>query len=194
MQPAPGRTNGGTFGTPRSFIAGIWRGINRFIGYEQIFIVASSGHKGCLTIMPFMYPDEDKSTPEVQLSEDLSSAKLFQGCRGKRMRVTELYCYLVECPVIYARPQASILFGNKEKAESSKGSRWMDVALLQCLLDILLHGLLFGDGERINFASGHWFTKQDVNGTVTWSVRYLLKGWRNNSCPTSRLRRWSTRW
>lgn len=66
------------------------------IGYEQIFIVASSGHKGCLTIVPFIYPDEDISTPEVQLGEDLSSAKLFQGCKGKRKRVTELYCYLVE--------------------------------------------------------------------------------------------------
>lgn len=52
----------------------------------------------------------------------------------------------------------------------------MDVALLQCFLDILLHGILFGDGERIHLASGHWFTGQDVDSTVPWSMRWLLWG------------------
>ncbi len=82
------------------------------------------------------------------------------GARGSEYR--NFTVILLSAYAICARPQASILFGNNEKAESRKGSRLIDVALLQCLLDILLCGLLFGDGERINFASGHWFAKQDA--------------------------------
>lgn len=124
------------------------------------------GHKGSLLLIPLMYLDEVVSTPKVQLGEDSSSSKLFQGCRDERKRVMKFNCYLVECLVIYARLLVLVLPGNKEKAGSRRRSGMTDEALLQCLLDILLHGLLFGHGERIYLASGHWFTGQDVDGTV----------------------------
>lgn len=40
--------------------------------------------------------------------------------------VLELNGYLVECPVVNARPQASILFCHKEETRSSRRSGWMD--------------------------------------------------------------------
>lgn len=51
--------------------------------------------------------------------------------------------------------------------------------MLECLVDVLFHGLIFGNGECVNPSSGHWLTLQQFNGTVPWSVWWELgrPGW-----------------
>lgn len=52
-------------------------GVVQAIGHNEIFVVASRGHKSCLPLVPLMYPDEVISALEVQLGKDSGSAEMF---------------------------------------------------------------------------------------------------------------------
>lgn len=56
----------------------------------------------------------------------------------------------IKSTVIVAQPQASVLFTHKDEAQSGRGCKWSDEVLLESLLNVLLHSLLFWDGPRID--------------------------------------------
>ncbi len=59
-------------------------GVDESIRHHEVLIVASRGDKCHLPLVPLTYSNEVVSTSEVELSEDLGSAKLFQGCWDER--------------------------------------------------------------------------------------------------------------
>ncbi len=66
------------------------RGVDKPIGHNPIFIVASRGHKRGLPFIPFSDANEVVSAAEVQFGENGGTAELFQSCRDKRKGISEL--------------------------------------------------------------------------------------------------------
>ncbi len=65
--------------------------------------MASRGDEGVLPLVPLAYLDEVIRAAEVQLGEDGGSPEMFECRWDKRKRITELYCDLVEYPLIDTR-------------------------------------------------------------------------------------------
>ncbi len=151
-------------------------GVNKSIRHDAIFVVARRSHEGGLPLVPLTYPDEVVCAAEVQLGEETCSAKLLQCSRDEGKWIPELDCNLIQTPIIYARPQTTILLCHKEEARSSRGCRWSDVALLESFLYVLLHGLLFRNGEWVYSPTGHWLTWKQIDGTVPWPIWRQLRG------------------
>lgn len=52
----------------------------------------------------------------------------------------------------------------------------MDESLVECLLDVFFHTLELRDGQRINSTLGEFRSRQQVDGTVPWPLRWKLGG------------------
>ncbi len=131
-------------------------GVDKSIRHDTIFVVARRSHEGGLPLVPLTYPDEVVCAAEVQLGEETCSAKLLQCSRDEGKWIPELDCNLIQTPIIYARPQTTVLLYHKEEAQSSRGCRWSDVALLESFLYVLLHGLLFSHGALAHLEADRW--------------------------------------
>jgi len=49
--------------------------------------------------------------------------------------------------------------------------QWTDETLFESLLNVLFHGLLFRDGQWVDFTLRWRCPKQQVNGAVPWPMR-----------------------
>ncbi len=105
--------------------------------------MASRGHEGCFPFIPLTYPDEVVGAAEVQLGEDGGTTEMFQGCWDERKGITELHSDVIQCSVIYTWPLAPVVFGDEKESGSRRGRERADVPLLESVLNVLLHGLLF---------------------------------------------------
>ncbi len=69
-----------------------------------------------------MYPDEVVGAAEVQLGEDGGTTEMFQGCWDERKGITELHSDVIQCLVIYTRPQAPVLFLRRKRIWKQQGT------------------------------------------------------------------------
>lgn len=90
-------------------------GVCQSIRHDQVFIVSCGSHKGRLPFVPLTYSDEVIRASKVQFGEHGCSTTWFQGCWEERKWVPELDGDVVECSIVYAGPQASVLLGYEEK-------------------------------------------------------------------------------
>ncbi len=138
--------------------------------------MACRSHEGGLPLLPLTYPEEVVCAAEVQFSEETGSAELLQCSRNEEKWIPKLDRNLIQSPIIYARPQTTVLLCHKEETRSSRGCRWSDVALLESFLNVLLHGLLLRNGEWVYSTTGHWLTWKQIDGTVPWPMWRQLRG------------------
>lgn len=131
------------------------RCIDQAFLHHPVFTVVCGGHKMVVHSSPFQI---QLRLYALQRSNLGGYSQKFQGCWDEVRQIAELVSNLVEEVVIYAGLQASIFAKKKKKSWSSRGFRWMNTALVEGLLNILLHGLLLGDGKWVNLSIGCWLT------------------------------------
>ncbi len=85
--------------------------------------MAGRGHEGCFPFIPLTYTDEIVGAAEVQLGEDGGTTEMFQDGWDERKGITELHSDVIQCLVIYTRPQAPVLFGNEKEAAGDMEGR-----------------------------------------------------------------------
>ncbi len=109
-------------------------GVDKSIRHDAVFVVARRSHEGGLPLVPLTYPGEVVCAAEVQFGEETGFAELLQCRRDEGKWIPELNRNLIQTPLIYARPQTTILLCHKEETRSSRGCRWSDEALLESFL------------------------------------------------------------
>lgn len=150
-------------------------------------------------------------TRKVTLGEHSGYTHQFQGSQeeGRRKECNDiwlLFCWGTsnQCRATSLCPSASSF---------KKLQMWMNVALLECFFHILLHGLLFWQGEWVNFSSGgtgslgrrfvqshglcgdNWEPRLGQKMSWEWelglglerTVDWLDFRWRWNSLPTAEI-------
>ncbi len=105
-----------------------------------------------------------------------ASKEFLESGRDQGKGIREFDHLRVQTVVVNTRHQAPVLLTHAEETRGRRRAGWSDESLVKSLLDVLLQSLALWDGQWIDSALKEIDSRQHVDGTVPWLMRWLLGG------------------
>lgn len=131
--------------------------------------MAARGAKRSLPLISFTDAHQVVSIV-VKLGKDLGTTQLFKGWRHQGQCIGILHSDLGYSTIINTWPEPTSLLFHSKETSFSRWYRWDNVALLECFLDVPLHGPLFCEWEWVDFVLWRHCTWEKISSTVKWSM------------------------
>ena len=127
-------------------------GVGHAEEHDSGFIESLVGNEGGLPLVAVFDLDIVISPSHIKLGKDLGIFEFVDEVRDQGKGVCISDSMTVKVSVVLTGSEASILFLDEEEGRSLGGFGWVDLPRAKILVNELIHGFLFLDGEGIKFS------------------------------------------